>query len=743
MYPILYEKITSGTVPQNNGLGILADCINCEIEQEANGSYELVMDYPKTGQHAEEIAERRIIKAKPNFTDDPQLFRIDRVGKTMNGVFTVYGKHISYDLSGNEITTGTAGSAVEAAALLDDAAPGYNITTDKTTAGSFKIETPGSVRSYFAGREGSFLDIYGKTEIKFDNFNINFMQHAGQDRGETIQYGKNLLELSQEIDGSNLYTHVRCFYKGQDAPAIIGDKVATGLQLDVDKTLLLDLSQEYQEPPTAAALTQRARDYISNNNLTVPSNNITLDFVQSEKLTGRVDLFDTVSIKYEALGITRTKMKCIRTKWDCIREKYIETEFGDAKADLADTIAATTKALQEKPSTGFMEDAVKRATELITGNRGGFVVLHDADGDGEPDEILIMNTADIETATKVWRWNKNGLGYSSNGYDGPFDKIALTADGQINASRITTGTMSANRINTGLLQDSNGNSTINMTTGAATMKDFKAKTSFSLINANEENKGLLYIDGNGNTWFGLRAASTANDLVKIWANDANSAGVFQLLKSNGKTIVEAGLTPESGGGLAIRNTSDKVVGEFRTNGNSGGELLLYGNNGALRIGEYGNDSGGSYNLFNSTNKCVIAAWANGEGIIQVRNAAETTTIELAGQSGRVLCVSCVQTSSRKVKTNIKPMTDEEAEKILQLEAVTFDYKNKDQGTDKRGFIAEEVEKTLPNLVSPEENGIPATLDYIGMIPYLQKIIQNQQKTIQNLEKRIEALENNK
>lgn len=742
MYPILYEEITPGTVPQNNGLGILADCISCTIEHEANGICELTMDYPITGQHAEEIAERRIIKAKPNVIDDPQLFRIDRVGKTMNGTFTVYAKHISYDLSGYEITEGTASSAVEAAALLDDAAPGYNITTDKTTAGSFKIETPGSVRSYFAGREGSFLDIYGKTEIKFDNFNINFMQHAGQDRGETIQYGKNLLELSQEIDGSNLCTHVRCFYKAQDAQAIIGDKVATGLQLDVDKTLLLDLSQEYQEPPTAAALTQRAQDYISNNNLTVPSNNITLDFVQSEKLTGRVDLFDTVSIKYEALGITRTKMKCIRTKWDCIREKYIETEFGDAKADLADTIAATTKALQEKPSTGFMEDAVKRATELITGNRGGFVVLHDADGDGEPDEILIMNTADIETATKVWRWNKNGLGYSSNGYDGPFDKIALTADGQINASRITTGTMSANRIKTGLLQDSEGNSSINMTTGEATMSWFKAKNDFTLINASGTTKSHLYISNTG-TLFWLYAANSNDALVKIWANDANGAGVLNLLKTNGKSIVEAGLTPESGGGLAIRNTSDKVVGEFRTNGNSGGELLLYGNNGALRIGEYGNDSGGSYNLFNSTNKCVIAAWANGEGVIQVRNAAETTTIELAGQSGRVLCVSCVQTSSRKVKTNIKPMTNKEAEKILQLEAVSFDYKNKDQGTDKRGFIAEEVEKTLPNLVSPEENGIPATLDYIGMIPYLQKIIQNQQKTIQNLEKRIEALENNK
>ena len=406
MFPILYDNnITLGTVPQHNGLGVLSDCISCEVEQERNGIYELVMQYPITGIHAEDLVVTRYIKNKPNFTDDPQLFEIDRIGKVMNGKFTVYAKHISYKLSGFDITSGTASNAAGACALLQDAVTGFTITTDKTTTGSFKINTPASVKSYFVGREGSFLDVFGTADIKYDNFSVQFLTHAGENRGVTIDYGKNLLELSQEIDTSNLYTHVRCFYKSGDDAAVVGDKVSTGLRLDADKVLVVDVSQEYESAPTVNALTTRAQQYINNNNLTTPSNNITLDFAQSKELSERVDLCDTVSVHYAALGITRTQMKCIRTKWDCIREKYIETEFGDRVSDVADTIMLNSKEVENKPSTSYMETAVKHATELITGNLGGYVILHDSNGDGQPDEILIMDTADISTAVKVWRWN--------------------------------------------------------------------------------------------------------------------------------------------------------------------------------------------------------------------------------------------------------------------------------------------------------------------------------------------------
>ena len=355
MFPILYEQISAGVVPQHHGLGTLSDAITCEVEQARNGIYELVMTYPATGIHAQEIAQRRVLKVKPNFTDVPQLFRIDRIGKTMNGIFTVYAKHISYDLSGYVISEGSANNAASACQLLTNATkatpesnPDFTIATDKQVAAIFTVNEPASVKSFFAGKEGSLLDVYGTGEWKYNNFTATLMLHAGVvEPRTTIRYGKNLLELSQEIDSSNLYTHVLCYYKSSENIIVSGEKQATGLSLDLPKTLVVDVSSEYENEPTVEQLNSSAQHYISTHNLIVPNNNITLDFVQSGELTNRVDLCDNVNIYYEALGITRASVKCIRTKWDCIREKYIETEFGDVKQNLADTISQAALTISE------------------------------------------------------------------------------------------------------------------------------------------------------------------------------------------------------------------------------------------------------------------------------------------------------------------------------------------------------------------------------------------------------------
>ena len=88
MFPILYEQITPGEVPSHNGIGTLSDAISCRIEQERNGAYQLTLEYPSSGIHAEELALRRIIKAKPNPTEiDVEAFVISTVVLVM---LTVY-----------------------------------------------------------------------------------------------------------------------------------------------------------------------------------------------------------------------------------------------------------------------------------------------------------------------------------------------------------------------------------------------------------------------------------------------------------------------------------------------------------------------------------------------------------------------------------------------------------------------------------------------------------------------------
>lgn len=81
-----------------------------------------------------------------------------------------------------------------------------------------------------------------------------------------------------------------------------------------------------------------------------------------------------------------------------------------------------------------VQQAVEHATQQITGAAGGYIRINYG-GDGKTAELLVMDTPDIATATKVGRLNGGGFGYSSTGYNGEYE-TAITADGWIVADRI-------------------------------------------------------------------------------------------------------------------------------------------------------------------------------------------------------------------------------------------------------------------------------------------------------------------
>ena len=66
-----------------------------------------------------------------------------------------------------------------------------------------------------------------------------------------------------------------------------------------------------------------------------------------------------------------------------------------------------------------------------------------------------QDTDSIETAKNVWRMTEGGFGFSSNGFNGPFE-LAITMDGKINASFILVGELLANLIKTGRIQSQTG-----------------------------------------------------------------------------------------------------------------------------------------------------------------------------------------------------------------------------------------------------------------------------------------------
>lgn len=451
MIPKLYDGTAA---PQGNGIGLLRDCIRCTVTEERNGSYELELTYPITGQHYAALALRALIRAKPNPNGNEQDFRIYKISRPIGGQVTVNARHISYDLSGVPVSPFSAQNAPAALAGLKAHAAAecpFDFWTDLSTTAAFAVSVPSSIRSLLGGVEGSILDVYGG-EYEWDNTTVKLHARRGTDRGVTIRYGKNLTDLTQEENCAEVYTGVYPYWAGSDGSGLVQlpEKVlAAQGDYGFVRILPLDLSEKFEQPPTEEQLRTAAQTYMKQNRIGVPKVSMTVSFAQlgqTEEYEGKalleqVDLGDTVRVEFPKLGVSASA-RCVKTVYNVLLDRYDSVELGDARANIADTIASQGQTIKALPRSSAMQSVINSATSMITGNRGGYVVLHSSTGSKEPDEILIMDKPGIETARNVWRWNKAGLGYSGNGYNGPYG-TAITADGKIVADYIATGTLNA------------------------------------------------------------------------------------------------------------------------------------------------------------------------------------------------------------------------------------------------------------------------------------------------------------
>ena len=154
------------------------------------------------------------------------------------------------------------------------------------------------------------------------------------------------------------------------------------------------------------------------------------------------------------------------------------------QTDYNAAIAAATNSI-----TGAYEQAIEDATEQICGGTGGYIITT-LNANGQPIELLITDNIDINQTVNVWRWNSGGLGHSHSGYNGPFNDVAITQDGKINASMILTGALTANLITAGTIADSSGKNTWNLDSGEFVTK--KGTIGDFAIDQN----GLRYRSGN-------------------------------------------------------------------------------------------------------------------------------------------------------------------------------------------------------------------------------------------------------
>lgn len=534
MIPILYDSNEAAFT--SNGLGRLSDVISCRVTEERNGVYECEFQYPISGRMYNEIREGRIVGCTHDDTRDIQPFDIYARSAPIDGVVTFFARHISYRLRNVILKPFTAGSCAEALSKFGTETYNDNpftFWTDKAVSSPYKVSAPASVREMLGGTQGSILDVYGKGEYEFDKWAVKLYVNRGTNSGVKILYGVNLSDLTYEKDVSEVYNAIVPFWRSADnditvmLPEVMlisahagsglepwttgdGDSMYTGngeqIYFSVPHIIPvpLDLSDAFEDEPTVDQLRNAAQTRLNNSEAYLPKENITVDFValwQTAEYANfaplqRLSLCDRATVRYSALGVSAT-MQIVRTVYNVLTNRFDEMELGAARTSLADAVSEQIEmtVLPKYASRSMMEAAISHATDLITGGLGGYVVFT-LNADGQPEEILIMDTPDTSTAVNVWRFNRNGLGHSHSGYNGPFDDIALTADGQINASMITTGTLLANVIKAGVLSDFQNRNSWNLDTGVMQINGGE----ISLTNGAYG----FYVDSNGNLSIGMK-----------------------------------------------------------------------------------------------------------------------------------------------------------------------------------------------------------------------------------------------
>lgn len=455
MIPIIYSATENSFT--SNGLFRLVDCISCEVTEERNGIYEVEFKYPTTGAHYEDIEEGQIIYTTHDESGIPQPFDIYKRSVPIDGIVTFNACHISYRLRNIILRPFTAASCADTFAAIpsNTVVPcPFTFWTDKTVVSEYTLALPRAVREVLGGTQGSILDVYGTGEYEFDRFAVKFFLHRGHDSNVSIRYGKNLISITDETDAGDVYNAVVPYWEGTDGTLVtVAGYVVTASDYhegDPVVPVVLDLSAQFEEAPTVEELEAVAQSKIDADDVRKGTRTIKVDFVQlwqTEEYKDvapleRLALCDTVEVVY---GDVKTYQRINKVVYDSLLERYSSMELGTTTQTLAEAMTSVMEKALVEPMMREVDKeisgAVRTATDLITGVDGGYVILM-RDANGHPYELLVCDSPDYLTARNVWRWNQNGLGFSSTGYLGPYG-TAMTSDGHIVASFIDTGIIQA------------------------------------------------------------------------------------------------------------------------------------------------------------------------------------------------------------------------------------------------------------------------------------------------------------
>lgn len=285
---------------------------------------------------------------------------------------------------------------------------------------------------------------------------IDYIEEYDNTNNQTIQFGENLLDFSRNFDWTELVTAIIPLgAKLEESPIealeqrLTIESVNNGCDYLTNEEALATFgwiakTVTWDGVKTPEMLLSKGRKWLTDNQfeeMVIEAKAIDLHYTDGE--IEQFKLGDKIKVHSLLHGIDRyfplTKMTIQLNNLSANTITLGTTVKTSLTAKAISISSATQKMGESIPvPSAIVKEAVDQATALITAATHGHVVT-------TAEEQLIMDTNDINTATKVWRWNLNGLGYSNTGYNGKY-ATAITMDGQIVGERLVANSVSAEKI---------------------------------------------------------------------------------------------------------------------------------------------------------------------------------------------------------------------------------------------------------------------------------------------------------
>ena len=103
------------------------------------------------------------------------------------------------------------------------------------------------------------------------------------------------------------------------------------------------------------------------------------------------------------------------------------------------------------------------------------------------------------------------------------------------------------------------------------------------------------------------------------------------------------------------------------------------------------------------------------------------------------CTGMACSSDERLKRDIASVSGDFAlEKIVQMQAKTYQFKKDSSGKRYTGYIAQELQKIAPEFVRQDDDGY-LQIYYDGLIPWITEAIKNLYNKISGVEKEVQTL----